>query len=262
MIFKKIILSTHQVNMAFVEPGKVLEEDIYLVFLHEALGSIGQWRNFPQLLCDALGMRGFVYERQGHGASDALTAKRNERYLHDYAYNELPELMQALIPAGKKVVLIGHSDGGTIALLYAAKFPKLVAGLVTMAAHVLAEPETLAGIYPAIEAYRLGKLEGLKKYHGEKTETLFFAWADTWLSAAFKGWNIVDEIQGIACPALIIQGRDDQYGTPLQVDLIVQQLPAAEGLILENCGHQPHLEKGEEVRLIIRNWIVVMNYEI
>lgn len=124
-----------------------------------------------------------------------------------------------------------------------------------MAAHVLAEPETLAGIHPAMEAYRLGKLEGLKKYHGDKTETLFFAWADTWLSPFFENWNIEAEIQGIASPALIIQGREDQYGTPLQVELIVQQLANAHGVILENCNHHPHLEKGEEVIELILGWI-------
>lgn len=252
MFLKQIQLSTHKVGIAFVEPVKELEADTYLIFLHEALGSIGQWRDFPQRLCDALGMRGFVYERRGHGASDALTGERDARYLHDYAYDELPELMQLLIPAGKKVILVGHSDGGTIALLYAAKFPKLVAGIVTMAAHVLSEPETLAGIHPAVEAYRLGKLDGLQKYHGDKTEKLFFAWANTWLSPGFEGWNIEKDIHGIACPALIIQGKDDQYGTPLQVELIVQQMENAEGVILEHCKHHPHLEKGNEaIELIV-----------
>lgn len=247
MITKHLPLSTHKVHLAFIEPQKLLTEDIYLLFLHEALGSIGQWRDFPQLLCDAMGMRGFAYERQGHGLSDGLMGKRESDYLHRYAWEELPEVMQALVPAGKKVILVGHSDGGTIALLYAARFPKLVAGIVTMAAHVLAEPETLAGIHPAIEAYRLGKLAGLQKYHGAQTEALFFAWADTWLSPDFKDWNITDEIRGIACPALIIQGREDQYGTPLQVELIVKQLERAKGVILDQCKHHPHLEKTKAV---------------
>lgn len=254
MILKNIPLSTHQVNIAFLEPRKLEEESVYLVFLHEALGSIGQWRNFPQLLCDTLGMNGFIYERQGHGLSDPLLAARDHRYLHDYAYNELPEVIQTLIPAGKKALLIGHSDGGTIALLYAAKFPKQVAGIVTMAAHVLSEPETLEGIYPAIEAYRQGKLDGLKKYHGEKTETLFFAWANTWLSEGFKGWNVEAEISGIVCPSLIIQGKEDQYGTPLQVELIVKGMENGEGVILENCKHHPHLEKTNEVIELVEKW--------
>lgn len=255
MSAKQLQLAFHKVNMTFVEPRKMAEEETYLLFLHEALGSIGQWRNFPQLLCDALGMRGFVYERQGHGSSDPLTSERNERYLHNYAYDELPQVVRALIPAGKKVILIGHSDGGTIALLYAAKFPKQVAGIVTMAAHVLAEPETRAGIYPAIEAYRAGKLEGLKKYHGDKTETLFFAWAHTWLNPFFEHWNIVNDISGIDCPALIIQGKDDQYGTQLQVDLTIGALSNAKGIILDQCGHHPHLEKTEEVIEMISKWV-------
>ena len=258
MITKRIQLSSHQVNIAFIEPKKKQQENTYLLFLHEALGSIGQWRNFPQLLCDQLGMAGFIYERQGHGSSDPLPGERDNRYLHNYAYDELPQVIQQLIPAGRKVILVGHSDGGSIALLYAAKFPKQVTGIVTMAAHILSEPETLKGIHPAIEAYQQGKLEGLKKYHGDKTETLFYAWANTWLSEGFKNWNIASDIQGISCPALIIQGKEDQYGTPLQVEMIVGSMKGGEGVILENCKHHPHLEQTEEVVELISDWVQVL----
>lgn len=254
MIIKRIPLTSHQVNVAFLEPKKKQDERTYLLFLHEALGSIGQWRSFPQLLCDQLGMAGFIYERQGHGLSDPLSGERDNRYLHNYAYDELPQVIQHLIPSDKKVILVGHSDGGSIALLYAARFPKLVEGLVTMAAHILSEPETLEGIHPAIEAYQQGKLEGLKKYHGDKTETIFYAWANTWLSEGFKDWNITADIEGISCPALIIQGKEDQYGTPLQVKLIVDGMKRGEGVILENCKHHPHLEKTDEVVDLIANW--------
>lgn len=256
MIRKNIPLSNYSVNMVFLEPSRILHEDIYLIFLHEALGSAGQWRNFPQMLCDALGMKGFIYERRGHGESDPLEGKRTNRYLHEYAWDELPEVVRTLIPADKKVLLVGHSDGGSIALLYAAKFPKQVAGIVTMAAHILAEPETFAGIYPAIEAYHAGKLSGLHKYHGDKTAALFFAWADTWLSPDFSSWNITDDISGIACPALIMQGKEDQYGTPLQVALITAQIPGSEGIIIEQCQHHPHLEKTQEVTDLIAAWFL------
>jgi pimeloyl-ACP methyl ester carboxylesterase len=268
MILKKLQLSTHQVQIAYIESEKSnladrtdLEENTILLFLHEALGSIGQWRNFPKLVCDSLGMNGFVLERRGHGDSDALMGERNNNYLHDYAYDELHEVIQKILPGGKRVILVGHSDGGTIALLYAAKFPKFVSGVVTMAAHVLNEPETCAGIQPAIDAFRAGKLDGLKKFHGEKTESLFFAWANTWLSESFKDWNIVNDIQGIQCPTLAIQGKEDQYGTKLQLDLIQQAIPQAEIAFLDFVKHHPHLEKSAEILSRIEKWYQI-NFEI
>lgn len=263
MISKKIILSTHQVNVAFVESiavrsakKKVSQENTMLFFLHEALGSIPQWRSFPQLLCDALGMHGCVIERRGHGESDELAQDRTARYLHQAAYEELHELIQLLLPAGKKAVLIGHSDGGTIALLYAAKFPKQIAGVVTMAAHVVNEEVTRRGIHPAIEAYKAGKLDGLKKYHGTKTETLFYAWANTWLSEAFKAWNIVSDIQGIQAPTLVIQGDEDQYGTEEQLKLIQQAVPTAQLEMMVGVKHHPHLEQTDDVVEMIRGFLV------
>ena len=222
MIRKNIQLSNHTVAIEYIVPIGVKDENVLAIFLHEALGSINQWRNFPQLICDKLGINGFVYERQGHGNSSDFTSNRSANYLHESAYVELDELLKILIPQGKKVILIGHSDGASIALLYAAKFPKLVAGIVSMAAHVVNEPETIAGIIPAVEAFQAGKLSGLRKFHGDKTETLFYAWANSWLSESFRSWNIFSEIQGICCPVLAIQGKEDQYGTKLQLDLIQQ----------------------------------------
>ncbi len=261
MILKKLQLSTHQVQIAFIESEKSnltnrtdFQENTILLFLHEALGSIGQWRNFPKLVCDSLGMNGFVIERRGHGDSDALIGERNENYLHDYAYDELHEVIQKILPGGKRVFLVGHSDGGTIALLYASKFPKFVSGMITMAAHVLNEPETRAGIQPAIDAFRAGKLDGLKKFHGEKTESLFFAWANTWLSEPFRAWNIVKDIEGITCPLLAIQGKEDQYGTKLQLELIQNSVPQAEIAFLDFVKHHPHLEKSAEILSLVEGW--------
>lgn len=251
---KQIQLPTHTVHFQWIRPSNFHTETHCLIFLHEALGSIGQWRDFPTKLCNELVMMGLVYERQGHGNSDPLTKERTDRYLHEYAWNELPALLAELIPMDKKVILVGHSDGGTIALLYAAKFPKQVAGIVTMAAHVINETETRAGIYPAIEAYKAGKLAGLSKYHGDKTDSLFYAWANTWLSPTFENWNIIPDIQNTTCPAIIIQGKGDQYGTEQQVSLILNSLPNSKSLILENCKHHPHLEASERVISNIKAW--------
>lgn len=261
MISKKIALSTHRVHVAFIEAIRGsqpadFQQNTMVFFLHEALGSIPQWRSFPKMLCDSLGMDGCVIERRGHGESDELVGERKATYLHEAAYEELHELIQLLLPAGKKALLVGHSDGGTIALLYAAKFPKQIAGVVTMAAHVVNEEVTRNGIYPAIEAYRAGKLDGLKKYHGSKTETLFYAWAHTWLHSDFKDWNIVEDVRGIQAPTLAIQGDEDQYGTEDQLKLIQQAVPTAHVEMLEGVKHHPHLEKTNEVVEMIRGFLV------
>jgi len=223
-------------------------EKIILVFLHEALGSIGQWKAFPELLCKKLQLDGFVYERQGHGNSSPFSSDRTASYLHDYAWGELNELITTAFSSDKKIILVGHSDGGTIALLYAAKFPKNVIACVTMAAHVINEPETIAGIQPAIDAYEAGKLIGLTNYHGDKTEALFFAWANTWKSPEFKDWDICADIQSVSCPVLAIQGINDQYGTKKQLELIQESVHGkAKTVMLPNCGHHPHLEVQEHV---------------
>ncbi len=235
-------------------------EHIILVFLHEALGSLGQWKAFPELLCKKLQLDGFVYERQGHGNSSPFSSERTASYLHEYAWDELSELIQTAFPSDKKIILVGHSDGGTIALLYAAKFPKNVLACVTMAAHVINEPETIAGIQPAIDAYEAGKLVGLTKYHGDKTEALFYAWSNTWKSLDFKHWNICKEIQSITCPVLAIQGSTDQYGTEKQLDLIKQNVSGkVKTIMISNCGHHPHLEVPEQVLNEIQQFFISEN---
>ncbi|GAB5418132.1 MAG: alpha/beta hydrolase [Crocinitomicaceae bacterium] len=226
-----------------------------LLFLHEALGSISQWKSFPEQLCSQLKLPGIIYERQGHGLSAPLNQPRDEEYLHNYALKELPEFLD-VINEKRALWLIGHSDGGTIALLFASAFPNRVQGIVTMAAHVINEPETIEGIAPAIEAYQAGKLKGLQKYHGDKTEVLFFAWANIWRSQAFKDWDITTEISNCKKPALFIQGTDDQYGTEKQLQLITSNYTGeSTALMLPNCGHHPHLEQTEMVMAAITDLI-------
>lgn len=235
-----------ELNYLEITPEKLINDSVIALFIHEALGSIGQWKSFPQDLCDELGVRGIVYDRQGHGNSNTFTSERDEYYLHNYALKELPPFVEAVIPKDKKVLLIGHSDGGTISLLYDHVYPSRIAGMVTMAAHVINEPETIAGIAPAVHAYKQGKLDGLKKYHGDKTEALFYAWADIWRDKRFLDWDITDEI-GSRTPGLFIQGKDDQYGTPKQLELIERNFPNGKTLLLDECGHHPHLEKGKKI---------------
>ena len=242
-------------NYTLIKPKELRSDSIVLLFLHEALGSIGQWKNFPQDLCNELGLTGIVYERQGHGESSPFTVPRDHMYLHNYALQELPVFIENRLK-GKKIILVGHSDGGTIALLHAHSYPSNIHGIITMAAHVINEPETVVGISPAVEAYKAGKLDGLKKYHGEKTETLFYAWADTWKSKEFANWNICNEIGSSHIPGLFIQGAEDQYGTVEQLNLIQEKFTnTGKTVMIDDCGHHPHLEKSAEVISLIANWI-------
>ena len=250
----KIELETISIHYETVLPNTLSNDAVVILFLHEALGSIGQWKEFPQQLCDALRLNGIVYERQGHGDSSPFAKPRTASYLHEYALEELPAFLKKL-GLNKKVLLVGHSDVGTIALLYAAAYPESIAGIVTMAAHVINEKETVAGIQPAIDAYEAGKLSGLQKYHGDKTNDLFYAWADIWRSKEFTDWNITQEITNSKAKGLFIQGSDDQYGTPQQIELIQKNYTGlSKAILLNNCGHHPHLEKTNTVIEHVSNW--------
>lgn len=255
---KQIDLGNKSLAILPVFAKQVVDDSCVIIFLHEALGSIGQWKVFPQLVCNSLGLNGVIYEREGYGDSTPLQYKRGMNYLHEYALNELPALLDKILPKEKKVLLVGHSDGASIALLFAAHFPERLEGVVSMAAHVIVEEVTIAGIAPAKRAFIEGKLEGLRKYHGDKTDQLFYAWADTWNLPEFRDWNICEELATITCPVLAIQGANDQYGTEKQLDLIQQSISKALTTknIVTNCGHHPHLEKTEKVISTIANWFV------
>ncbi|PKN35114.1 MAG: alpha/beta hydrolase [Deltaproteobacteria bacterium HGW-Deltaproteobacteria-19] len=218
-----------------------------ILFLHEGLGSIGQWRDFPEALCARTGTAGFVYDRLGYGRSDTLPAPRTVRYLHDEALKALPAVLDAL--GLERPFLVGHSDGGTIALLFAAEYPDRVRGVITEAAHVFVEEETLRGIREAVDLYRTTDLrERMARYHGDKVDAVFSGWADTWLSAEFRDWNVESFLPRVSCPLLVIQGVDDRYGTPAQVEAIVCGAAGpAEALLLPDCGHIPHQQARDRV---------------
>lgn len=219
----------------------------FLVFLHEGLGCTAMWKGFPKRLCQITGCPGLVYDRLGYGKSSALTSIRTIHYLHDYGLNELPRIIKKLIPK-LPFVLIGHSDGGSIALIYGAEKPALLLGIITEAAHIFVEPETVRGIRRTLELFEEGKLNGLNKYHGGKTEGIFRAWSDTWSSDWFRHWNIEYLLPSIECPSLIIQGKNDTYATEEHVHAIVSQTAGqSEAYFVPNCGHSPHGEKQKEV---------------
>ena len=226
----------------------------YLVFLHEGLGSVGMWKDFPALLCQASACPGLVYDRQGYGKSAPLAQQHQIHYLHDYALRELPQVLARLIP-GRAYVLIGHSDGGSIALIHAAQRPALLRGIVTEAAHVFVEPQTLDGVRAADASFQAGKLRALARYHAEQAEAVFNAWSQTWLAPPFRFWNIEYLLPSIACPALIIQGSADQYGSVAQVDAIVGKAARARKAMLAACGHAPHQDMPRETLALMAAFV-------
>ncbi|MCP4439504.1 MAG: alpha/beta hydrolase [Aureispira sp.] len=216
-----------------------------LVFLHEGLGSLEMWRDFPDKLIAAMGLNAIIYERQGYGQSDPLELPRPVNYLEIEAQEWLPPLLEKL--EIKNPILVGHSDGGSIALVYAALHP--ITAVIAMAAHVYVEPVTIEGIKKVVAQYDpnvMGKK--LEKYHGSKTADTFSAWADTWLRPDFLDWNIESFLPQITAPALIIQGKDDEYASPAHVDSILDGIGQhATALMVDNCGHSPHLQAKEQV---------------
>jgi pimeloyl-ACP methyl ester carboxylesterase len=211
-----------------------------LVFLHEGLGSIESWRDFPAELVTATGCPAVVYDRRGYGQSDALDRPWGIDYLHQYALDELPALLE--VCGVTQPLLIGHSDGGTIALIYGSEHPTV--GLIAEAAHVHVEEAARRGIRHTIEMWKSGSLEArLSKYHGPKTRQIFWRWADTWLAPWFEGWSIEAELRRVRCPALLLQGADDEYATPGHLDVIGDSLggPVCRELV-PDCGHAPHLQ--------------------
>ena len=218
-----------------------------LVFLHEGLGCIEIWQDFPLILSRATGCNTLIYDRWGHGKSDPLDVKRTLRYLHDEALASLPDvLMHSQVD---ECILIGHSDGGSIALLFAAEHPQIARGVITEAAHVFVEDISLKGIQEAVKIYNTTDFaHKLARYHGGKAEQIFRAWAETWLSAEFKTWNIEDCLPKITCPVLVIQGADDQYGSAAQVEAIAGQVNGpVKSLLIPRCAHIPHKEAKDKV---------------
>ena len=220
-----------------------------VIFLHEGLGSIALWRDFPKALCDAAGARGLVYSRPGYGNSTPRLpeVKWQPDYLHKEADQVLPQLLRTLALDDKPYWLFGHSDGASIALLHAASHPQKVAGAIVLAPHVFVEQVSLDGIVRTVKNYEEGGLKAnLARYHLEP-DSPFYGWADAWLSPAFRDWNIEAETARIRCPLLVIQGEDDEYGTMAQLDRIEAVLPHCRLLKLPQCGHIPQKDKPDEV---------------
>ena len=216
-----------------------------LVFLHEGLGSVAQWKDFPDRVCARLGLGALVYSRRGYGASDGVSAKpRPVRFMHDEA-----EVLSELLDATKlePVILVGHSDGASIALLCAAADAgNRVRAVVAMAPHLFIEDVTVKSIAAIAESWNRTDLRGrLAKYHGANVDGAFLGWSAVWLSEAFRAWNIEREVERIAVPVLAIQGEDDEYGTLAQVEALERRARGKVDVrVLAECGHAPWKDQG------------------
>ncbi|HEY0815407.1 MAG TPA: alpha/beta hydrolase [Pseudonocardia sp.] len=214
-----------------------------LLFLHEGLGSVALWRGWPQTVAAATGRRVVAYSRLGHGFSDLPCAPRTVEFMHEEAAAVVPALRDALHLADP--VLVGHSDGASIALVHAATHP--VAGLVVLAPHVIAEPVGLDGVAAAREAFLDGALaQRMARYHRDAQVT-FHNWNDVWRSPEFAAWDLRPLLPGITAPVLAVQGTDDPYGTVLHVEAVRDLASGPVELLVLGCGHAPHLEAPDQV---------------
>lgn len=227
-----------------------------LVLLHEGLGCVGMWRDFPDRLAGATGAPVFVYSRAGYGKSSPVPPPRAATYMHREALDVLPRVLEAA--AIERAVLVGHSDGGSIALIYAGGVSDHKAvGIVTLAAHVFNEKRCVDSIAAAGEAYRTTDLrQRLERYHGGNVDDAFWGWNRVWLSPEFWRWNIEEYLAPITVPVLAIQGWDDEYGTERQVETIVGKVSGrAEKLMLDRCKHSPHKDQTEATLDAIQRFV-------
>lgn len=223
-----------------------------IVFLHEGLGSLGQWRDFPQRLCDAAQCRGLLFSRPGYGQSTPRTEPWPQDYLQRQTRELLPACFEALgIPADERLFLFGHSDGASLALLFGSYFPARTLGLVAMAPHLFVETVTTAGLQAAKLAYERenSSLKAALERHHADVDSAFYGWNDAWLRPGFaNGWNIERELGGLVCPVLALQGEGDEYGTLEQIRAVGRlHSPGTTVCALANCGHAPQRDQPEAV---------------
>ena len=225
-----------------------------IVLLHEGLGCIELWKNWPEKLAEETGKDIIIYSRLGMGMSDKIKQKRKKNFMHEEGYIFLPNIIKQLNL--KKPILFGHSDGASIAMLCAGKKNNLAA-LILEAPHVFVEKKTILEIKKLKKIWNNSNLkEKLTKYHDD-VDGAFTKWIDVWLSEDFLSWNIENDLKNIKIPTLVIQGKNDQYGTLEQVSRIKEKLDfRLETLILDNCRHSPHFDQPDAVIFNAKNFLM------
>jgi pimeloyl-ACP methyl ester carboxylesterase len=274
-------------NFFFTVQGKKLEVQRLtsndrgkptIVFLHEGLGSVSAWRDFPAKIVERTGCSAVVYSRYGYGNSEPLSEPRNSHYLHDEALHALPELLTKL--SIENPILLGHSDGASIALIFAgansaganrveakgsgangnrAGASRRVRGLIVIAPHVFVEHASVTGVAATKVAFETTDFaEKLAKHHRD-TASAFLGWSNIVLNPDFHSWNIEEYVSRITCPVLAVQGVEDEYATLAHLDAISRLVPATvERLHLSNCGHSPHREQPEELLNAVAGFILTL----
>jgi pimeloyl-ACP methyl ester carboxylesterase len=228
-----------------------------IVLLHEGLGSVALWKDFPTRLAVRTRRRVFVYSRYGHGNSARLTARREVNYMHHEGEVVLPAVLEQ---AGiEQPVLLGHSDGGSIAIIFAGKYPTAAQALILEAPHVFVEDLSVESIARARTMYQTTDLpRRLGRYHTHVDE-MFWGWNDIWLDPRFRSWNIEDYLDTIRCPVLLIQGQEDEYGTRRQLDAIARRVAETQTVLLPQCGHSPHRDQPDSVLDRIEAFLASLN---
>ena len=247
-LFADVAWRGRQVRLEYQWIAPEREVAPLMVFLHEGLGSLAMWKDFPRQLCDAGGFRGLVFSRPGYGRSTPRAPQEawGVDFMHQQAQEVLPAFLEAVGGHGP-VWLFGHSDGASIALLHAAACAEDVSGLVLLAPHIFVEDITVRNIEKAREAYETTDLPTrLARYHDDP-DSAFWGWNRIWLDPAFRRWNIEAELAAIRAPVLAVQGLDDEYGTLAQIRGIAARVPGTQLLELAGCAHSPHRDRPQDV---------------
>ncbi|MES2537234.1 MAG: alpha/beta hydrolase [Pseudomonadota bacterium] len=254
--FAQIDWDQRRISLEYQWVGAETSDHPVLVFLHEGLGSLAMWKNFPDQFCRENGLRGLVFSRYGYGQSTARPAA--ERWGVDFMHRQAHEMLPLFFASVgvEQPWLFGHSDGGSIALLYAARFAGQLSGIVVVAPHIMVEDVSIASIRAAREAYLTpGLRDRLSRYHAD-VDSAFFGWNDIWLDPDFRAWNIEAELPAITCPVLAVQGEDDEYGSLRQVLGIQEKIPLARVVVLPQCGHSPHRDQPEALSSEVAHFII------
>jgi pimeloyl-ACP methyl ester carboxylesterase len=237
-----VLVDGKRLETLWIEPAAPVARPT-IVMLHEGLGSIALWKDFPHRLASRTGCRVLVYSRYGHGNSDKLMEKRQVAFMHHEGEVALPELLDKLGIA--QPILLGHSDGGSISLIFAGKYPERPRALILEAPHVFVEDLSVTSITQAKTNYQTTDFpQKLGRYH-QHVDATFWGWNDVWLDPEFRSWNIEEYVPAIRCPILCIQGEEDEYGTIAQVKAIQAQVPGTEIVMLAKCKHSPHRDQPE-----------------
>ncbi|MFC3110693.1 alpha/beta fold hydrolase [Undibacterium arcticum] len=253
--FADIQWRNSQLRLEYQWVGARRSEHPVIVFLHEGLGSIALWKDFPASFCRAYGFTGLVFSRYGYGQSTPRIAEEKwpVSFMHEQAHQVLPVFFSHLGIA--RPWLFGHSDGASIALLYASRFSQQLSGIVVAAPHIFVEDKTIDSIRAAREVYVTQDLRSrLARYHADP-DSAFWGWNDVWLDPAFRSWNIENDLTAITCPVLAIQGKDDEYGTLEQIYGIQRKIPATQIVVLPQCGHSPHRDQSEALSQEVAHFI-------